>query len=208
MKSIIKILAASLLIMSITSAKAEIKFGVGVMGGLLSTDGKEVDPIADTSQQSKSLKEQFVGGDVFLEYIFGNDIAVGLAYVPYSIDIGSGSRTDTGINDDDTGTRFVSAELDDLSTLYVNYPIGGNGGYALVGAHMATITTSETLPETTYGNDDIYGIQLGAGQRVGNMKYEVAYSNFETISIAGTGTSGLKAEADADVLMFRMSYGF
>ena len=73
---------------------------------------------------------------------------------------------------------------------------------------MATITTSETLPETTYGNDDIYGIQLGAGQRVGNMKYEVAYSNFETISIAGTGTSGLKAEADADVLMFRMSYGF
>ena len=208
MKSIIKILAASLLIMSITSAKAEIKFGVGVMGGLLSTDGKEVDPIADTSQQSKSLKEQFVGGDVFLEYIFSNDIAVGLAYVPYAIDIGSGSRTDTGINDDDTGTRFVSAELDDLSTLYVNYPIGGNGGYALVGAHMATITTSETLPETTYGNDDIYGIQLGAGQRVGNMKYEVAYSNFETISIAGTGTSGLKAEADADVLMFRMSYGF
>ena len=208
MKSIIKILAASLLIMSITSAKAEIKFGVGVMGGLLSTDGKEVDPIADTSQQSKSLKEQFVGGDVFLEYIFGNDIAVGLAYVPYSIDIGSGSRTDVGINDDDTGTRFVSAELDDLSTLYVNYPMGSNGGYALVGAHMATITTSETLPETTYGNDDIYGIQLGAGQRVGNMKYEVSYSNFETISINGTGTSNLKAEADADVLMFRMAYGF
>ena len=208
MKNIFKILAVTLMIMSLTSAKAEIKFGFGVMGGLLSTDGKEVDPIADTSQQAKSLKEQFVGGDVFLEYIFGNDIAVGLAYVPYSIDIGSGSRTDTGINDDDTGVRFVSAELDDLSTLYVNYPVGGNGGYALVGAHMATITTSETLPETTYGNEDIYGIQLGAGQRVGNMKYELAYSNFETISIAGTGTSGLKAEADADVLMFRMSYGF
>ena len=208
MKNLLKILTATLMVMTLTSAKAEFKFGVGVMGGLLSTDGKEVDPIADTSQQTKSLKEKFVGGDVFVENIFDNGIAVGLSYVPYSIDIGSVSRTDTGINDDDTGTRFARAELDDLSTLYVNYPFGDAGGYMLGGIHYATIVTTETLPETTYGNEDIYGVQLGAGQRVGNMKYEIAYSNFETISIAGSGTSGLKAEADADALMFRVSYGF
>ena len=72
MKNLLKILIATLMVMTLTSAKAEFKFGVGVMGGLLSTDGTEVDPIADTSQQTKSLKEKFVGGDVFVENIFGN----------------------------------------------------------------------------------------------------------------------------------------
>ena len=38
----------------------------------------------------------------------------GIDYVPVSFDIGSGSRTDTtAANDDDSGTRTASAELED-----------------------------------------------------------------------------------------------
>ena len=49
---------------------------------------------------------------------------------------------------------------------------------------MQTITTSETLKTRLTETKTYFGAQIGIGQRRGNMKYEVAYSDFEDIIFA------------------------
>lgn len=196
-----------------TSAKAEISYGIGLMTGQLSASGTETEgTAADTSTRSKSFDEFFLGADIFVDYELANGYTVGLSYVPVDLEIGDGKRTDTSTGADvaseaDTGTRSASAELKNLFTLYTNIPMGGNY-YGLAGLHYTTVTTSETLPRSSYGNEDIYGVQVGFGLKEGNSKIELFYSDFEDISISSSGGNTNKVEADADAITLRVSLGF
>lgn len=215
MKNFIRIILCSSLLVWATSAKAEWQYGVSLMGGQLSSSGTESEgTAADTSTRSKSFDEIFFGGDIYLDYTAANGITYGVSYVPVDIELGSGKRTDTSTGADqaseaDTGTRSASADVSDLITLYTNIPVGGGDMYALLGVHMATISTSETLPNSSYGNEDIFGAQIGFGAKSGNIKYELFYSEFEEISISSTGGDNSNSvTADADALTFRIAYGF
>ena len=156
----------------------------------------------------------FYGADLFVEVVGDNGGTIGLSYVPLDFEIGSGSRTDTAVAtaaggaENDTGTRTASADVSDLITLYANVPMGSNGWYALLGGHLATIKTSESLPNSSYGDEDVYGYQVGFGTRSGNRKIELSYSDFEDISIDATGGGTNSVSADADSLQLRISYGF
>ena len=52
----------------------------------------------------------------------------------------------------------------------MNYPMGNEGWYGLAGMHMATLTTQETLNNSSYGNEDLLGLMLGAGVRSWKFK--------------------------------------
>ena len=216
MKKIISSIAGSILLFWTSFAQAEgIQFGVGLLAGQLSADGTETEgTAADTSTRSKSFEEAFYGADLFMDVVGDNGFSLGLSYVPVDIEIGSGSRTDTAVAtakggaENDTGTRTASADVEDLITLYTNVPMGSNGWYALLGGHLATVTTSETLPNSSYGNEDIYGYQVGFGLRSGNRKIELSYSDFEDINIDATGGNSNSVSANADSLQLRLSYGF
>ena len=211
----LNILVATLMFTFFTSVKAEIQFGLGIIAGQTDVSGTETEgTAADTSDRTADFKEAFVGADIFVELVQDNGFTYGLSYVPLDIELGSGSRTDSagaaagGGAENDTGTRTASADLSDLITIYANIPFGGNGFYGLAGYHLVTVSTAETLNESSYGNEDIQGYQLGIGQRSGNFKYEFAYSDFEDISISSTGGGTNSISADADALTFRMSYAF
>ena len=73
---------------------------------------------------------------------------------------------------------------------------------------VTTIETSETLNASSYPNEDITGYQIGFGQKAGNVKMELSYSDFEDISISASGGNTNSVTADADVVNFRISYGF
>lgn len=213
MRKIISSIAGLILLFWTSFAQAEgFQFGVGFMAGQLNADGTETEgTAADTSNRSKSFDELFYGADLFAEIVGDNGFTIGLSYIPVDIEIGSGSRTDTDGDDaaeNDDGTRTASADIEDLMTLYTNMPMGSNGWYALLGYHMATVTTSETLPNSSYGNEDITGYQLGLGKRNGNTKIELAYSDFEDIDISATGGNTNSVSADADALQLRVSFGF
>ena len=213
MRKIISSIAGSILLFWTSFAQADgFKFGVGFMAGQLNADGTETEgTAADTSDRSKSFDELFYGADLFAEVVGDNGFTIGLSYIPVDIEIGSGSRTDTDGDDaaeNDDGTRTASADIEDLITFYTNMPMGSNGWYALLGYHMATVTTSETLPNSSYGNEDINGYQVGLGKRSGNVKYELAYSDFEDIDISATGGNTNSVSASADALQFRISFGF
>jgi len=205
MKKILSIISASFLLFSAT-AKAEMTYGIGLMAGQVSTSGTETEgSAADTSNRSKSIDEFFAGADVFIENETANGYTFGVSYVPLDVEIGSGQRTDSGIS---SGTRKASAELSNLITLYGNYPIGSDGAYTVAGIHYTTVKTIETLPNTTYGDENIFGAMIGFGKKSGNSKFELFYSDFQDISLSGNGGNGNKVDADADAITFRYSYGF
>lgn len=212
MRKLIAIISTSVMMLCMSVSYAEVQFGVALQTGQLSTSGTEKEgTAADTSNRSKSFDEFFVGADIFIEHVSDNGLTLGLSYVPLDIEIGSGKRTDVDGDDpaeNDDGTRRASADVSDLITLYTNVPMGTNGWYGLLGAHFTTITTSETLPNSSYGDEDIMGLQVGFGKRDGNAKIELAYSDFEDISISSTGGNTNKVTADADALTLRFSYGF
>ena len=210
MKKVLSILAASFLLIS--SAKAEMSYGLGLMAGQVSSSGTETEgTAADTSSRSKSFDEFFVGADIFVEKELGNGMVFGVSYVPVDVELGSGKRSDSNGADpaeNDDGERKASADLSDLVTLYGNFPVGGNGAYALAGMHFTTVTTSETLPNSSYGNEDIHGYMVGLGRKADNIKLELFYSDFEDINISSTGGGTNSVSADADALTLRLSYGF
>ena len=210
MKNIIRILFCSAILVWTSNLKAEVSYGIALQAGQVSTDGTETEgTAADTSTRTKSIDERFVGADLFIENTLANGYTVGLSYVPLDIELGSGSRTDTAaVAENDAGTRKASADVEDLITLYTNIPISGDY-YALFGIHHATVSTSETLPNSKYGDEDIFGGLIGFGMKSGNIKYEVAYSDFEDISISSSGgDNNNSVSADADAITFRLSYGF
>ena len=212
MKKIFAILSA-IFLMTSYSAKAEVQFGLGLLAGNLSVDGTEAEgTAADTSNRSKSFDEFFVGADLFIEHVSDTGFTLGLSYVPIDTEIGSGDRTDSatttaaGGAENDTGARSASADVSGLTTLYTNVPVGD--WYGLLGLNMATIKTSETLPNSSYGNEDIFGYTVGLGRRADKVKAELSYTDFEDINISATGGGTNSISADADALTFRVSIGF
>ena len=106
----------------------------------------------------------------------------------------------------DTGDRKASASLENLITLYASFPLNVGDLYGKVGYHMVDVTTSETLPNASYGDDDITGFQVALGKSFDKTKLEIFYSDFEEVSLTATGGSGShKIEADADVLGLKLS---
>ena len=214
MKKILTIICASFLLIS--TAKAEMTYGFGLMTGQVSSSGTETEgTAADTSTRSKSFDEIFVGADIFAEKEFANGVSLGVSYVPVDVELGSGKRTDTatttakGGAENDTGTRSASADLSDLITIYGNFPIGGNGFYGLAGMHLVTVKTSETLPNSSYGDEDILGGLIGVGAKNGKTKIELFYSDFEDISLSSSGGDNSNSvTADADAVTLRLTIGF
>ena len=212
MKKIFAILSA-IFLMTSYSAKAEVQFGLGLIAGNLSVDGTEAEgTAADTSNRSKSFDEFFVGADLFIEHVSDTGFTLGLSYVPIDVEIGSGDRNDSatttaaGGAENDTGARSASADVSGLTTLYTNVPVGD--WYGLLGLNMATIKTSETLPNSSYGNEDIFGYTVGLGRRADKVKAELSYTDFEDINISASGGGTNSISADADALTFRVSIGF
>tara|TARA_E500000178_G_scaffold347420_1_gene400701 strand:+ start:355 stop:993 length:639 start_codon:yes stop_codon:yes gene_type:complete len=212
MKKILGVIIASFLLIS--TAKAEMTYGFGLMTGQVSSSGTETEgTAADTSVRSKSFDEFFLGADIFAEKELVNGVSIGVSYVPVDVELGSGKRTDSSAGADDTseadtGTRSASADLSNLITLYGNFPFGDNGAYGLAGMHFVTVSTSETLPNSSYSDEDIYGALIGIGKKTGKSKIELFYSDFEDISISSSGGNTNKVTADADALTLRLSLGF
>ena len=215
MKNKITALIASLfLILSFNTLQAETNFGISLMTGQAETSGSEKEDGSADDKNNKTIKETFMGGSLYLEHVSDNGVAIGIDYVPLEVELGDGKRTDSSAGADaeseaDTGDRKASASLENLITLYASFPLNVGDLYGKVGYHMVDVTTSETLPNAAYGDDDITGFQVALGKSFDRTKLEIFYSDFEEVSLTATGGSGShKIEADADVLGLKLSIDF
>ena len=131
---------------------------------------------------------------------------LGVDYVPLDIELGSGKRTDVaGLNDDQSGTRTAEANVENLITIYTHIPVGPV--YGILGYHDADITTSESLPTSTYGDASVNGIQYGVGVKVDSLRLELSHSDFDEISLTSSANTN-KITADADATTIKVSYSF
>ena len=81
MKKLIAILSSVFFIFS-TSATADVAFGVTANFAQIDTDGKEVELTGDAEETTKSVSEDVVIPEIFVEAINDQGWAIGLAYIP------------------------------------------------------------------------------------------------------------------------------
>ena len=213
MKKLLAVFTVLSMLFALPASAAGLNFGFSLMAGQFDTDGSETEKTVTgvTSEKtSKSLSEDFYGGSIFAEIEADNGIIIGLDYIPLDIKLGSGSRTDSSSGADvaseaDTGDRSAEANVKDLFTIYTHVPVGPV--YAVLGYMDADVTTSESLPTSTYGDASINGWQYGLGVKRDMMRFEIAYSDFDSISLTSSANTN-KIEADADALNAKLSFAF
>ena len=213
MKKLLAVFTVLSMLFALPASAVEMNFGFSLMAGQFDTDGSETEKTVSgvTSEKtSKSVSETFYGGSIFAEVEADNGIIVGLDYIPLDIKLGSGARTDSSSGADvaaeaDTGDRSAEANVKDLFTIYTHVPVGPV--YAVLGYMDADVTTSESLPTSTYGDASINGWQYGLGVKRDSMRFEIAYSDFDSISLTSSANTN-KIEADADALNAKLSFAF
>lgn len=210
MKKILTIVTAALF--ASASAYAEIRIGISGAFTALSTSGTET---VKSSNAKKNLTkdEDVVVPSIFIEHVTDAGVAVGLDIVPGEAELGSGSRTDDDF--ETTGNNKAGAELSSHITAYALLPVMDNGLYLKAGVARADVDTTETLVTgTSYGNQSVNGILVGAGiqKDMGGMFFraEASYTDYEDVSLNGSTTAEgdkNKVEADVDATAFRISIG-
>ena len=182
--------------------------GISGMIGFVETDGHELEGSA-SEKTTESEGESFAGASFYAEYEFDNGLGFGAEIFPVDADLGSGKRTDTQDDEStgDTGARSASASMEDLYSIYAIWTLE-NGYFAKLGHMEADITTTETLPNSSYGNVSVDGLMYEIGYKASdNVRFAASYVDFDSINI--TSSDGVnKISADADAYMFKVSLGF
>ena len=219
MKKIHQIFIALAMLAFSSASYAEMKYGVSGALTFIDASGTETEGGETNDGDADNI---VVIPSVFAEYAFSDTISVGLDYIPLKADVSEKTKkrsdTETSVTGTATTTstsrsQSAQAELENHVTLYANYYLG-NGGYIKGGVANVTLNTDESLGTgSKYGNVDIMGYVLGFGVESGNWRTEVAYTDYEDISlsssVARTGvTTNNKIDADLDTLALRVSYAF
>ena len=199
-------------------AYAEMRYGISAALTMIDATGSETEGGETNSGGADNI---VVIPSVFVEFDAGNNLSVGLDYIPMDADVSDDvkQRSDTEtsvtgtVNSTTTSrTQKAQAELTDHITLYANYDLGVY--YVKAGVAQVTINTTESLGTgSTYGNVDIYGGVFGIGAGDDNHRFELVYTDYEDISITSGVTrtdvsTANKIEADLDTLAFKYSYVF
>ena len=201
----------SLILVSISSAKAESV--IGITGAYHMLDASGTETIRTSGEKNTgSHSEKVVVPELFIEGS-GSDLVVGLSYIP-TRDVGNKSRTDSG--DQSAGTYTAKAELDNVVQVYGDYTftsVPQGDVYFKLGIQHATLSTLESLNSgSTYPDADLFGYTLGLGLK-GDLPYgdgliykaDLTYTDFENYS--ASSAAGNKIEADLEDVALKLSIG-
>jgi opacity protein-like surface antigen len=207
---------------------------IGVIGDSadFSTTGKEyqltggVPNGEDAKTGSHSADAEFPA--IFIEYTGGEaggmSYSLGIEYTPGEAEIGAKSRTDTnstaGNDGGDDGTYTAKAEIEDLTTLYIEPGYQINDNFALYGKTGISHTTVKTLESlangtdsSTYPDADVFGFLYGIGVKA-NLnsgifaKLEATTTNFETVKLGSNTGNKMQIEANPEKESVRLAIGY
>ena len=200
-------------------AYSEMSYGVSLAVTEINASGNELEGGETTTAD---VDNTVAVPSIFVEYAYSDQISVGLDYIPVSADVTKNTKTrkDTETSVSGTAaatstarTQQAQAEIENHTTLYVNYGLT-DSIYLKGGVAFVTLNTLESLGTgSKYGNTDIYGGVIGLGAKSDNHRFELVYTDYEDISltssVARTGVSpNNKIEADLDTVAFKYSYAF
>ena len=229
------ILATTLHVGSAVAGEGLEGFTIGIVSNNadFTTYGKEIEGLGSNPQileeQGTTVKKSVDFPSVFIDYTwvqgFGA-MTVGLEYISGTHSIGSGSRTDTQSDaqetSDDSGTYTASADVKDLATLYFEPALHWNDAAAIYlkgGVSHMTVMTNESITfgadSARYGNQDVFAGMYGVGVKGllpwGIMvKLEATKTVYPEISF--TSQSGninkIIAQPEYEAVRFAIGYNF
>ena len=185
-------------------------FTFGVSASYLKVDGTGTETTRTSNQKNNGSASNEVGiGSIFVENNFGT-FSLGIDYIPFKADVSdkvkSRTETDKLASGDVSVTNRAQAELSNHITVYALYPFS-NGMFVKAGVAQVDVATKETLGTgESYGDDTVYGGQNGLGFGYDNWRLAVEYTDYETISLTGSGSN--KVDADLDTTAVKLSYNF
>ena len=209
MKKILLVAIASFALTGISFAGS---FGVGASGSFVkvSADGTETTGAGTNgaaNTNSKSVDE--IGGiaSIFLDYEFDSGIVFGISHVPVAADVSSKVHTRAESSEGVSGTdstgavsRKADAEVENLNTVYLEYPVGPM--FVKAGYSQIDVNTKENAITSsgTYGNDTLDGYMVGVGLNadIGSFftKTAVEYTDFESLALSSSTNNKITAELD------------
>lgn len=203
MKKIIASAFASLLIFS-NAYSMDFSVGVSATSAVFHGKGTERNN-NENGTATVVTTENGIFGDTFVSLfaeVAPNDIfALGIDYVPEAIETPENTNIQGAVGT--TKTNKVSADFEDLTTVYakVNVPLGGL--YLKVGYSTVDVITTESLAtSSTYGNVSTEGPMVGLGyqhdtQSSGiSLRAEISAHQFDDV----TANNGVAATGNRNVI--------
>ena len=163
------------------SAISGVNFGISITAGQFEADGAKEEftgaHVSSTSPGDVSKKASAEGdtaealfgfGSIFIEKTLGDRLAIGVDYVPMTLD----SETAENIQDNDDNpaagkgtdqTNTVQVDFSDLTTLYLTFALN-DSMYVKAGLVEVDVETNESLGTGgAYGNTTLDGTMLAIG---------------------------------------------
>mgnify|MGYP001257642281 CR=1 FL=1 len=175
MKKILSI--AAFMLLTISSAYAvDGRMGVTLKAGYFEADeASEIFSGAHSSGASPGTvtkkasgegdvaEGEFAFGSIFAEVMVNEKFAVGIDYVPMSLESETTENTQTTTTSSDTGTNKVQVDFEDLTTVYASF-FATDNIYLKVGYMEVDVKTNENLATGgNYGNTSLDGYTIGLG---------------------------------------------
>ena len=165
MKKLIIAMTSAFILFANSAMSIEMRPSIGISGnsavyaatGIENNYNEGGTAIDETTKEYGAFNPTFAS--VFAEMNLNDVVAIGLDYVPSSIDTPENTSNDGGVN---TNTVYVTFE--DLTTLYakINVPLGGT--YLKVGYSTVNVISNEVMSSgNNYGNDTVHAYTVGIG---------------------------------------------
>ena len=227
-KYLIGLFAGSALLVTgtINAVAAELGFGVTAAIVGIEADGTETETGSQTAETTNaSVTNTIPVGSIFAE-LQGSMFTLGVEVIPGDHDVSDNVKTRNDTETSVTSTKTTvstarvqqaQAEIADHMMVYAEWkPL--ESMYLKLGYLDADLNTTENLETgSSYGNASLNGILYGIGFKRdlnrGFAKFEVTYSDYDTIELTdSTGRTGVttnnKISANLDATQVRLSYGF
>ena len=150
-----------------------VNIGVSVIGGVFDADGSEkfsgdhssgasaTDVTKKTSTEGDDAETAFYFGSLFVEKEINDNFAVGLDYVPMSMDSETTENTQKQLGTDKINK--VNVSFSDMTTVYATVRSSA-GVYVKLGYVEVDVETNETLATGgAYGDTTLEGMVAGIG---------------------------------------------
>ena len=179
MKKLLSLVFLSLFYITGSQA-AGINVGVSLSGGVFEVDGASEEfkagHVSNNSSSSAVSKKASSEGDeaegafgigsVFIEKTIGDRFAIGIDYVPHSMDSETSENVQIDGPNEPNGTsrtNTVQADFTDLTTVYVTAS-ADNGVYVKFGLMSVEVETNESLATGgSYNDTSLDGTMIGIG---------------------------------------------
>ena len=216
-KTIIAILSSITIFTSAAVAEIGVNIGISGSAGLFTATGQEVDTGPNLTETTKDSEHgEAAWGSIFVEKTLGDRLAIGIDYVPASLETETTEsvRYDTDSGDTRTAKENrIQVDFEDLTTVYLALNVTENA-YVKAGYVQVDVITNESLTTgSTYGNTDMDGtvFAVGYNKSFDNtmfVRVEGSYMNFDGVSVTSSTNSDNKVTLNSlDGLSGKLSIG-